>query len=258
MFSIFKNLLYFDAKKVEEYKALLEGKKYIAIKNVKISSSKSLEAQISILSGGIGGSNEMEGELVDNLLLDCNEFEHLLDKNGGDNFFDFTEGNFDIETITKTSIIKFEGILKIPNEFDMMDLITQFKPLLIISMQLGNPQEEEIFSSIFAKESTKIPLFIESETFEKNSGFAKLSSTELILNFETLEDYEEEDLTFIAKINSRKKYNNSPIVVFDIMKDLFFISRGLRRQMGNTEVEGMENIKVESDVIELEILAIYR
>lgn len=258
MLFIFKNLLYFDAKKVAEYKAVLEGKKHVAIKNVKISSSKSLEAKISVLSGGIGGSNEMEGELVDNLLLDCNEFENLLDKNGGENYFDFTEGNFDIETITKTSIIKFEGILKIPNEFDMMDLITQFKPLLISSMQLGNPQEEEIFKSIFAKESTKIPLFIESETFEKNIGFAKLSSTELISNFETLEDYEEEDLTFIAKVNSRKKYNNSPIVVFDIMKDLFSISRGLRRQMGNTEVKGMENIKVESDVMELEILAIYR
>lgn len=255
---MFKDLLYFNANKVAEYKAVLEGKKHVAIKNVKISSSKSLEAKISVLSGGIGGSNEMEGELIDNLLLDSNEFEQLLEKSGGDHFFDFTVGNFDIETITKTSIIKFEGTLKIPHEFDMMDLITQFKPMLISSMQLANPQEEEIFKSIFAKESTKIPLLIESEVLDKNLGFAKLLSTELISNFETLEDYEYEDLTFIAKINSKKKYNNKPIVVFDIMKDLFSISRGLRRQMGSNEVEGMENIEVESDVIELEILAIYR
>lgn len=259
VFSIFKDLLYFNVNKVAEYKAVLEGKKHVAIKNVKIASSKSLEAKISVLSGSMGGSNEVEGELIDNLLLDCNEFEQLLEKNAGDNFFDFTEVvNFDIETVTKTSIIKFEGALKIPNEFDMMDLITQFKPLLISSMQLGNPQEEEIFKSIFAKESTKIPLIIESEAFEKNLGFAKLSSTDLISNFETLEDYEDEDLTFIAKINSRKKYNNTPIVVFDIMKDLFSLSRGLRRQMGNTEVEGIESIKVENDVLVLEILSIYR
>lgn len=255
---MFKNLLYFDVNKVALYKAVLEGKKHVAIKNVKISSSKSLGAKVSVLSGEIGGSNEFEGELVDNLLLDCNEFENLLEKRGGDYFFDLIEENYEVETITKSSIIRFQGILRIPNEFDTMDLITQFKPMLINSMQLGNPQEEEIFKNIFAKESTKIPLIIESEYLKDNLGFAKLSSTELIINFESLEDYEDEDLTFIAKISTRKKYNNVPIVVFDIMKDFFSISRGLRRQMGVTEIEGIESIKVESNVIELEILAIYR
>ena len=140
----------------------------------------------------------------------------------------------------------------------MMDLITQFKSLLMSNLQLKNPQEEEIFKSIFANESTKIPLFIECEFFAKNQGFAKLSSTELIMKFDTLEDYEEEELTFIAKVNSRKKYDNTPIVVFDILKDLFSISRGLRRQMVTTEVNGIQNIVVESDVIVLEILRIYK
>ncbi|MFP3324580.1 hypothetical protein R0K05_15950 [Planococcus sp. SIMBA_160] len=75
---------------------------------------------------------------------------------------------------------------------------------------------------------------------------------------ETLEDYEEEELTFIAKITSRKKVKDKPIVVFDIMKDLFSISRGLRRQMGPDEIEGIENIKSDRDILELEVLAIYR
>lgn len=130
--------------------------------------------------------------------------------------------------------------------------------MILISKQLLNPQEEEIFKSIFANESTKIPLLIECDFFGKNQGFAKLSSTELITKFDLLEDYEDEELTFIAKVNSRKKYDNTPIVVFDILKDLFSISRSLRRQMATTEVNGIENIKVESDVIELEILGIYR
>ena len=255
---MFKNLIYFDSKKVAEYKAVLEGKKHVAIKNVKISSTKSLDAKISVLSGGIGGSNEMDGELVDNLLLDCNEFEDILEEKGGDYYFNLTKENFDIETISKSSIIAFEGELSIPSEFDMMDLINQFKPLLVNSMQLNNPQEEEIFKSIFAKESTKIPMYIESEVFEERVGFSKLSSNYLFIDLETLEDYEGEELTFITKINSRKQYGDKPIVVFYIMKDLFSISRGLRRQMGSTEIEGIENIKVERDILELEVLAIYR
>lgn len=255
---MFKNMIYFDAQKVAEYKAVLEGKKHVAIKNVKISSSKSLDANISVFSGGIGGTNEMEGELIDNLVLDCNEFEELLKKKGGDHYFDLMATDYDIETITKSSIISFEGSLSIPNEFDMMELINQFKPLLISSMNLANAQEEELFKKIFEKESTKIPMFIESSQLGERQGFTKLTSTELLVGMEALEDYEEEELTFIAKITSRKQVKDKPIVVFDIMKDLFSISRGLRRQMGQSEIEGIENIKSDTDTLELEVLAIYR
>lgn len=251
-------MIYFDSQKVAEYKAVLEGKKHVAIKNVKISSSKSLDAKISVFSGGVGGSNEMEGELIDNMILDCNEFEELLEQKGGDYYFDLMAAEYEIDTITKSSIISFEGSLSIPNEFDMMELINQFKPMLMNSMDLANAEEEEIFKKIFAKESTKIPIFIESSQLGERQGFTKLTSTELLAGMETLEDYEEEELTFIAKITSRKKVKDQPIVVFDIMKDLFSISRGLRRQMGPDEIEGIENIKSDRDILELEVLAIYR
>lgn len=255
---MFKNMIYFDSLKVAEYKAVLAGKKHVAIKNVKISSSKSLDANVSVFSGGIGGSNEMEGELIENMVLDCNEFEDLLEKKGGEHYFNLMTEDYDVETITKSSIISFEGALSIPNEFDMMELINQFKPMLISSMNLANAEEEEIFKKIFEKENTKIPMFIQSNQLGERQGFTKLTSTELIVGMETLEDYEDEELTFIAKISSRKQAKDKPIVVFDIMKDLFSISRGLRRQMGQEEIEGIENIKSERDILELEVLAIYR
>lgn len=251
-------MIYFDTQKVAEYKAVLEGKKHVAIKNVKISSSKSLDAKISVLSGTIGGTNEMEGELINNLVLDCNEFEELLNEKGGDYYFDFMATDYDIETITKSSIILFEGSLNIPKEFDMMELINQFKPLLINSMNVANAQEEELFKKIFEKESTKIPVFIESSQLGERQVFTKLTSTELLMDMDALEDYEEEEVTFIAKIASRKQVGDEPIVVFDIMKDLFSISRGLRRQMGQSEIEGIENIKSDKNTLELEVLAIYR
>lgn len=256
---MFKNLVYFDVNKIAEYSALLEGKKHIAIKNVKVNSGKSIGAKVSVLSGEINGSNEMEGEIVENLLLDCNEFERLLESKSENFYFDFLKDDYDSETIPKTSIIRFEGIFKIPEEFDMMHLINEFKPMLVSSMNLQNPQEEELFNKFFAKESTKIPSFLESDSLEERMGFAKLNSSSLLQELEHLEDFEDEEVTIIAKVLSKKDMvGNKPIIVFDIMKDFFSLGRGIRRQMGETELEGVPSIKSNENILLLEVLAIYQ
>jgi hypothetical protein len=255
---LFKNLIYFDSNKVAEYGAVLEGKKHVVIKNVKVSSGKTLSAKVPILSGGINGSNEMEGEILDNLILDCTEFEELLEDKGKDNFFDLLEDECDPETVPRTSIIRFEGGFRIPSEFDMFDLINKFKPMLISSMNIQNTQEEEIFNKLFAKDSTKIPAFFECSNFKERVGFAKLNSNNLCYELEHLEDFEDEEVTIIAKVLSRKNVIDKPIVVFDIMKDLFSLSRGIRRQMGEQEIEGIKSIKSDENIIILEVLAIYQ
>ncbi|MEC1585378.1 hypothetical protein P9D80_08580 [Bacillus spizizenii] len=256
---MFKNLIYFDNIKVAEYGALLEGKKHVAIRNVKVSSSKTASTKIPVISAGINGNNEIEGEIVENLLLDCNEFEELLTDKGTDNYFDFLEYDYDSETIPRTSIVRFEGGFKIPEEFDMMDLINQFKPMLSSSMNIKNAQEEELLSKVFAKESTKIPAFLDSDSFENRLGFAKLNSQNLLYELEHLEDFEDEDVTIIAKVLSRKNVKqNKPIVLFDIMKDLFSLSRGIRRQVGQDKMDGLSSIESNEDVIIFEVLAIYQ
>ena len=258
---MFKNLIYFDSEKVAEYQAVLEGKKQILFKSVKMRTDKSIDAKIPVFSGNYSGSNEFEGAIIDNLILDCNEFEETLRNKSIDNYFDFIEGQepFDFETIPRTSIVRFEGDFNIPEEFDMMDLINQFKPQLASSMNLQNPQEEELFKSVFQKESTKIPMFIESEALESRSGFAKLNSNNLLHSLEQLEDFDGEDVTILAKVLSRKDISNGkPIVVFDIMKDLFSLNRALRRQMGDTSTDEIKNIESDRNIVQFEILAIYQ
>ena len=256
---MFKNLIYFDNIKIAEYGALLEGKKHVAIRNVKVSSNKSASAKIPLVSAAINGNNEMEGVIVENLLLDCNEFEELLADKGTDNYFNFLEDDYDSETIPRTSIVRFEGGFKIPEEFDMMDLINQFKPMLSSSMDIKDDKEEELFNKIFAKESTKIPAFLDSDSFNNRIGFAKLNSQNLLYELEHLEDFEDEDVTIIAKVLSRKDVKqNKPIVLFDIMKDLLSLSRGIRRQVGQEQMSGLNSIESNEDVIIFEVLAIYQ
>ncbi|WP_375200817.1 DUF6414 family protein [Lysinibacillus sp. RS11] len=260
MHFLFKNLIYFDSEKVADYFAVLKGEKQISIKNVKMKQDKSVNGKIPILSGQFSDSNEFEGEIINNFLIDCNEFEDALKKESNDSYFDFLECKVanDFETIPRTSIVRFEGELNIPEEFDMMDLINQFKPMLSSSMELQNPQQEELFKAIFQKESTKIPMFLESEVLENRIGFAKLNPNNLLYSLEQLEDYEGEDLTILAKVLSKKDISNGkPIVLFDIMKDLFSLNRALRREIDDSPMKGIQNIESDRNIVQLEILAIY-
>lgn len=258
---MFKNLIYFDSEKVADYLAVLKGEKQISIRHVRMKQDKSVNGNVPISSEHLSDSNEFEGEIIKNLLIDCNNFEYNLKKRNNDVYFDFLEGevSHDFEAIPRTSIVRFEGEINIPQEFDMMDLINQFKPMLSSSMDLQNPQQEELFKAIFQKESTKIPMFLESEVLENRVGFAKLNSNNLLHSLEQLEDFEGEDVTILAKVLSRKDISNEkPIVVFDIMKDLFSLNRALRREMGNTSMEGIQNVESDENIVQLEILAIYQ
>lgn len=256
---MFKNLIYFDSQKVAGYSALLKGERQVNIEKVRKNTSKSVRGRLPIASGNYDNVDEVEGEIVDNPIFDCNEFEELLEKNSKDNYFDMTEDEeFDIETIPKTAIIRFEGKFNIPEEFDMMDLINDFKPMLTTQMDLENNEEEEIFNKIFGKESTKIPMFFDSDNFDSRVGFSKLNSNNLKYQLTELEDFEDEEVTIVAKVLTRKEVKNNAVIVFDVMKDLFSLNRAMRRQMDDQEIEGIENIKSEEDIVTLEVLAIYQ
>ncbi len=256
---MFKTLIYFDSKKVMEYKSLIERKKAINLKSIKVSNEKSGKVQIPILSGDVFGKSEMDGEILENYLLDCEEFEDLIEST--EYYFDFLEPNsqdYDIETIQKSSIIKFEGTFYVPSQFDMLHLIDKFRPLLISSINTESNVEEELLKSFLGKKSTKIPIFIENELdFNNRLGFAKINSNSLCCEIDDLEEFENEDVKIIAKLISRKDIKKEPIVVFDVAKDLFSMGRALRRQIGESGIEGVENISIDEDFMTLEILAIY-
>lgn len=254
---MFRTLIYFDKKKITEYKSLIERKKAVELKNVKISNEKSGKTQIPLVSGGITGKSEMDGQILENYLLDCEEFENILKDR--EDYFDFTEDYFDIETIQKSCIIRFEGTFNIPAEFDMYDMINQFRPMLVNSIDANSTEEVEILKSLLGKESTKIPIFIENEQdFNERLSFSKLNSKNLCCDIESLEDFENESLIFVAKLISRKDVEGRDVIVYDVLKDLFSMSRALRRQLQDNEIEVINNISIDENFMILEVLAVYQ
>src|SRR5699024_12859774 len=132
-------------------------------------------------------------DIVDKSIFDCNDLEGLLRENSKHNYFDMTENEeFDFETIPRRAIIRFEGEFNILQEFDMMDLINDFKTMLTTQMGLENNEEEEIFNKVFGKDSTKIPVFFECDNLGSRVGFSKVNSNDLKYQLTELEDFEDE------------------------------------------------------------------
>ena len=65
-------------------------------------------------------------------------------------------------------------------------------------------------------------------------------------------------MTIIAKLISKKDVKNESVIVYDVMKDLFSMSRAIRRQLQSDEIEGINNISIDENFMTLEVLAIYQ
>lgn len=240
-----------------EYKSLIERKRAVEFKNITVSSENEIKGSISLLSGHTGEKSQLNGDIVDNFLLDCEEFENALLER--DDYFDLLVNDADTSTIPNSTIVKFSGTFSIPEEFHIMDMINKFKPFLMNSVKINSKEEEEMLKTFSEKESTKVPLIIDmGNLFENRIGFSKVNSNNFCHDVESLDEFENEDITILAKVVSRKNVNGKSVVVYDVLKDLFSFSRAVRRQLEIQEDPNIKNIELDEDYIVFEILAIYQ
>lgn len=116
-----------------EYSSIITRQHNLTIKEYETSDNKSSYMNLKILEGDLQGSRKYKAEVKESHLYNCAVFEKLL--NGRDNFADFTElTQWDINTITRGFIIKFNGYMKVPKEFDITQTFQKFKPMLINSI----------------------------------------------------------------------------------------------------------------------------
>ncbi|MEG1565975.1 MAG: hypothetical protein RR342_04520 [Bacilli bacterium] len=251
---MFKTIVYFDKERVAQYAALLKNEKNMQLKNVKIRDHKTIGGKVPVIHGEHEKYEEYAGEILENNLSDCDEFEKLLEKRMEGDYFDFTEQDYDFETLPRSSIIKFESSIEIPEGFDMMHIINDFRPQIIAA--IAEIENKDIITSILGKKTTKIPINFIIKNEKNILGFSKINSNNLCVDIETIEEGEYDSAIVIAKFKSKKRVEGEE-VVFDVMKDLFSMNRALRKQSGNAKIEGMENIIIAKDYFSLEILAIY-
>jgi hypothetical protein len=251
---MFGNVLYFDEKKFREYKSIAIGKKNLRVDNIEISNDKGISINLPVLGADAKSTKNYGGIIEESLLFDCNEFETLL--NGRDDYFDFTMcDDFDLLTLQRGYIIKFNSYLRITESFDFTQLIEQFKPMIIEQLSAKMERtEQQAFEKFFAVSDAKIPLLSELDNIALCS---KIDARYLQISYNQLEDYESVDVTILARMISNSMINKSKSI-YDPLKDFMTLNRATRRNITNDRPDGLQELYSEEDYMNIEIVAIYQ
>lgn len=243
---MFGKILYFDEIKLNEYKSALLGTRNVKINQIDVSDDKGVGINIPIANGTLKASKSYSAEIQDSLLLECNEFEKILNEKQVD-YLDFTVcDNYDIETTPRGYIIKFDGILEIPDGFYVSETIHKYKKFFL--------DESDEFAALLENKSPRIPLLIE---LDGNLLCAKIDIDNLRIDYVELEDYENIEVTILARmISSNKISKNKPI--YDPLKDYITLNRQLRRKFASERTEELAEIYADEDYYAIEIIAMYQ
>lgn len=251
---MFGKILYYDKGAIAEYKAIIRGKKGREINEYSYTRDRTMTVGGKGLRAGQQSSSSFKATVQDNYLYDCDEFEKMLTQR--DDYYDFTTcDDYDIETVPRSSIVRMEVFLEVPETFDNMRATDSFKPMLIdmVTVDLTRDSEKDAVKELISKaNATKIPTII---NFNSNILCAKLEEKNLMIDYEAFEEIEDE-VTIIARISSNLIKKEKPF--YDPLKDYYSLNRVLRKGIGEKERgKELSTIRVENDYRMVDILAIY-
>lgn len=250
---MFGKVIYFDEATINDYKALITGKPGLKIEEYSVSNDKGLSADFKVLGADVKSAKSYTAKIQESNLYDCAEFEKLL--SGRDDFYDITANpDYDISTIPNKCIIKVEGFIEIPEEFDMVKLIDAFKPMLLNANQFGGLEKDkrEALEVIFANaQATKIPIQLDSDSALL---CGKLLQQNLQIDYEELSDFDDE-VTVLARVitpvlDKTKAY-------YDPLKDFMKLNRMMRKAI-NKSGNQFTPLFADTNYRTIEILAVYR
>ena len=243
---MFGKVIYFDEEKINEYKAVLMGKKNFKINQINISDDKGIDVSLPIASGSAKASKSYSVEVQNSLLLECNEFENLLNEKQ-DDYLDFTITNqYDINTTPRGYIIKLDGILQIPDGFYFSETLHKYKHFFI--------NEDEEFAALLKNKTPRIPLLVE---LDENLLCAKINIDNLKIDYVELEDYENIEVSIFARMISSRKVSKNKAIYYPL-KDYITLNRQLIRQFMKDRPEELAEIYADEDYYSIEIIAMYQ
>ena len=252
---MFGKIIYYDKVTISDYKSMITGKKQVEVSEYEVAKGKGIGVDFSSIKADISADKKYTAKVSESALYDCNEFETMLEKREGDDFFDFTESDsYDMNTVPKGSIIRIEANISIPENFDLMQLVEQFKPFLMSYVQSDTTDlnERTALEIIFAEaKATKIPVEIDSD--DDILLCTKLPKDNLLIDIQEFIDTDEE-VTILARISSNKKRADKPF--YDPLKDFLSLNRTTRKSMESRD-KSLEPIKVDEDYRMIDVLAIY-
>lgn len=252
---MFGKILYYDKKVIDEYKTIVSGKKNVTVEEYEISNDKGLKVDLKAIEADAKAEKSYKAKVQESMLLDCYEFERMLF--GRDDYMDIsaTDGS-DIKTVSRGTIIKVDAAISIPEEFDMVKLIDQFKPLLMQSMNIQDydPNSKAALETFLNNaKATKIPIIVETD---EDVLCGKLVTENLLVDYTEIAEADDSEMTVLARCSSNGM-NAQTKAYYDPLKDFLSLNRMMRKQIKGMP-EGFEPLYIGTEYKPIDILAIYR
>lgn len=250
---MFVEMIYYDKKTIAEYKVIIQGSKSLEISEYEIANDKGGKVDLKALSAGTKATKKYTAKVMGSMLYDYAEFENMLENR--DDFFDFTKDEFDIKTINRGSIIKFDSFFRIPEEFDMVQSVEDFKSLIMSyldSEEIDKDDKEVVQNILENAKTSKIPLVMDNDEYVFSS---KINKENLISEIMDLEEFEDEEVTILARLASGVISENKPY--YDPLKDYISLNRAMRKNIGDLGDE-FKPFKLDRKYRKIDVLAIYR
>ena len=114
--------------------------------------------------------------------------------------------------------------------------------------------ESEEFAALIENKSPKIPLMVE---LDGDLLCSKIEIDNLKIDYVELEDYENIEVTILARMIANNKINKNK-AIYDPLKDYITLNRQLRRQFANERPEELVEIFADDDYYSIEIIAMYQ
>ena len=252
---MFRSFIYLDEDKLYTYKRQINGANPAQPKS--ITQKKGLEINAALHNVGVNGTMEtnVSGDFEKDVSFDYDRFELDLSKLEGEDYFDCVlNADYDPTTVPAMKLIRLCTGFEIPEEFDAVNLIEQFKPMLMGQIETNSSGEQEALENILGSASADIPFVAEYDDF---TLAGKLSAKYLHEEYSSLEDYAEQDVYMLCKVVGMVRKDE--VEIFDPLKDFIRLPRTARRQMSSKgKSVGIEKISVEGPVLKVEVIAIYK
>lgn len=252
---MFRSFIYLDEDKLYTYKRQIDGKNTAQPKAVSQKKSAGFSAAMS--GFGVNGAMEtsIDGEFERDVSFDYDHFELNLAKLEGEDYFDCVlNDEYDLTTIPAMKLLRICSGFEIPEAFDVINLIDQFKPMLMGQIETKSAGEQEALEGFLGNASADIPFVIECDDVTISG---KLNAKYLCEEHASLEDYADQDVYILCKVVGMVRKDT--VEIFDPLKDFIRLPRAMRRQMtANGNPVELDKISVEGPVLKVEVIAIYK
>lgn len=252
---MFRSFVYLDEDKLYTYHRQIDGKNHAQPKAITQRKAMGVNASLS----GFGVNRTVETDISSNfekdIRFDYDRFELDLNKLDGEDYFDCVlNADYDPTTVPAMKLIRLCTRFEIPEQFDVVNLIEQFKPMLIGKIETKSSGEQEALQNILGNASADIPLIAEYDDFILAG---KLNTKYLHEDYSNLEDYADQEVYILCKVVGMVR--KEKVVIFDPLKDFIRLPRTARRHMISSEKPvGIDKIEVEGPVLKVEVIAIYK